>query len=132
MPEDHPYHCQGDDWRADGARKVLPILVRQAKAQQPITYGGIGAETGLHPHRHLNHVLGFIGEDLQAVSEALGYEVPPLMPLAVQKSTGLPGGGLYETFSGYLGRYVPDLDGFHEDTNSGERARLQATLPSPG
>lgn len=125
MTEHHVYRCQGDDWRAEGARKVLPILVRQAKAQQPITYGEIGLETGLDPHMQLNHVLGFIGEDLQAAGQVLGFNVPPLMPLAVSKSTELPGNGLYNTFSGYLGQYVPDLEGFQNDTNAGKRARLK-------
>jgi hypothetical protein len=82
------------------ARKVFPVLVGQAKANgQPITYSDLAEEVSSH-HRPMNDVLGKIGHAIDLLNkEKGGKEIPPIQGLAVNKKTGLPGGG----FDGWYG-----------------------------
>ena len=68
------------------ARAAWPFLVKQAKLQQYITYGGIANQIGLH-HRAVRHFLGIIQEHCAA------NNLPPLQVLVANKRTGLPGCG---------------------------------------
>lgn len=75
------------------ARVMLPILVRQANANQEITYGNLGKELDLH-HRVLRHSLDCIGNTLLELSERWGEDIPPIQGIVVNQQTGLPGDGV--------------------------------------
>lgn len=72
------------------ARKALPILVRQAKAGQPITYTDLAAELEMPNPRNLNYVLGAIGNSLSKLNK----EIPVINAIVIKKDTGLPGKGI--------------------------------------
>ena len=72
------------------ARQALPILVRQAKAEQPIFYSDLAEELNMPNPRNLNYVLGYIGEALQKLAKKWGVIVPPIQSLVVNKYTGVP------------------------------------------
>lgn len=76
------------------ARRALPILVRQARAHQPILYSEISAELGMSNPRTMNWPLGAIGNELLALGERWRTDIPPIQALVVNKSHGLPGEGL--------------------------------------
>ena len=78
------------------AREALPLLVRQAKAEQPIYYSDLSDELNMPNPRNLNYVLGFIGETLQKLSKKWNADVPPIQSLVVNKATGIPGEGFWE------------------------------------
>ena len=71
---------------------LLPILVRQARASQEITYGHLGAELEIH-HRALRRSLGAIGKTLIRLAKEWEEEIPQIQSLVVNKNTGLPGEG---------------------------------------
>jgi hypothetical protein len=77
------------------ARQALPILVRQAKAEQPIYYSALAEELDMPNPRNLNYVLGFIGEALQKLSKKWDTDIPPIQSLVVNKYTGIPGEGFW-------------------------------------
>ncbi len=54
----------GDKLYQKRARLTLPLLVRQAKAEEPITYENLASELGMPNPRNLNYVLGSIGKAL--------------------------------------------------------------------
>jgi hypothetical protein len=76
----------GNELRQQRARAILPILVRQALAGQPITYGDLTSElpdelsTG---HRNLGGSLGLIGVTLNALSEQWREEIPHIQTIVV-------------------------------------------------
>lgn len=76
------------------ARRALPLLVRQAKAEQPITYGDLAEELGMPNPRNLNYPLGTIGNALYMLSGEWGVEVPPIQAVVMNKGTGMPGTGV--------------------------------------
>lgn len=84
----------GDKLFQQRARAALPLLVRQARAGTPITYGDLAAELGMPNARNLNHVLGSIGKSLELLSKAWKEKVPPIQCLVVNGATGLPGEGI--------------------------------------
>jgi len=84
----------GDKLYQKRARNALPILVRQAKAEQPITYGDLAEELGMSNPRTLNFPLGTIGNALLALSDEWGVEIPPLQALVMNRGTRLPGSGI--------------------------------------
>lgn len=94
----------GDSLYQQRARLALPILVRQAYAAEPITYGDLASELGMPNPRNLNYVLGSIGQSMIAIGKKWKSEVPPIQCLVVNKSTGLPGEGISEFF-GSLAEY---------------------------
>lgn len=82
----------GDKQHEQRARIILPLLVRQAQAQQPITYDGLSQETGIH-RRAFRHPLGTVAEALQELSVSWGEPVPALTSMVIYKDTGRPGPG---------------------------------------
>lgn len=81
------------------ARQCLPILIRQAKANQPITYNALAKELGMPFALNLNFVLGSIGKTLLQLSKEWGHEIPAIQTLVVEKGMGLPGKGLWSLLS---------------------------------
>lgn len=76
--------------------ELLPILIRQARLERPITYGDVARELGVH-HRAVHHIAGYIGYTLSAVADRRGWirrRPPPLHALIVNDVTGLPGRGI--------------------------------------
>lgn len=80
------------------ARVVLPILVRQAEARQPVFYEALAQEVGMPNPRNLNYVLGCIGRTLNELAKEWEDHVPPIEALVVNQQTRLPGPG----FDGFL------------------------------
>ncbi len=76
------------------ARQILPILVRQAKATQTITYTDLANEVGMPNARNLNYPLGNIGGALIKLGEQWGEKIPPIQTLVINKATGSPGVGI--------------------------------------
>lgn len=76
--------------------QLLPILIRQARLERPITYGDVAKELGFH-HRGTHHVAGHIGHTLNAIASTRGWKSrppPPLQALVVNDITRLPGSGI--------------------------------------
>jgi len=88
----------GEELYQRRARQVLPILVRQAQAEQPIRYEHLAEEVGMPNPRNLNYPLGCIGRALNDLSVEWGEEIPHIQILAVNKATDTPGPG----FDGFL------------------------------
>ena len=88
----------GDELYQIRARKILPILVRQAKAEQPIFYFDLAREVEMH-HRTLNYPLGLIGDALMGVNEEGKFDVPPIQALVVNQKTAMPGEGFKKFLS---------------------------------
>lgn len=84
----------GDKLYQVRARQVLPLLVRQAKAQNTITYLELANEVGMPNARNLNYVLGSIGRTLQNLSKHWKEIVPPIQCVVVNKQTNFPGNGV--------------------------------------
>ncbi|WP_224717645.1 hypothetical protein [Pectobacterium versatile] len=76
------------------ARYALPILVRQAKSGNIITYSDLAEELKMPNPRNLNYVLGCIGTTLENISEEWKIDIPPIQCLVVNKNTGIPGEGI--------------------------------------
>lgn len=88
----------GDKLYQQRARVVLPILVRQAKAGQPIYYEDLANEVGMPNPRNLNYPLGCIGDALNDLSDEWDDEIPHIQALVKNQHTDLPGPG----FDGFL------------------------------
>ena len=73
------------------ARQAFPILVRQARANQPMRYEDMALELGMPNPRNLNYVLGTIGNALKDLSRQWNIQIPPIEYLVVNKKTGIPG-----------------------------------------
>jgi len=76
------------------ARQVLPILVRQAYANQTIYYSDLAKELGITNARNLNFVLGSVGKTLVLLSKKMKEDIPPIQCVVVNKATGIPGVGI--------------------------------------
>ena len=85
---------QGDKLYQKRARKALPILVRQALANQPIYYSDLAQELNMPNPRNLNYILGSIGQTLQEISKEWEEDIPPINCLVINKTKGLPGDGI--------------------------------------
>lgn len=83
-------HLWGNSITERQARLILPILVRQALAGQPVTYGQIADELGMG-HPYLGNHLGIIVDALNGLSRQWGAEIPPIQALVLNKETRLPG-----------------------------------------
>lgn len=83
----------GDVVSAALARRILPVLVRQAGGESVITYGRLAAELGRH-HRGMNHALGRVGTAVQLLSRSWREVVPPLESLVVSGGDKLPRNGV--------------------------------------
>lgn len=84
----------GDKLYHERARQALPLLVRQAHAQQKIYYSSLAEELGMPNPRNLNYVLGSIGQALIRLAEDWGEEVPAIQCLVVNQANQLPGEGI--------------------------------------
>ena len=81
-----PDHCK--------ARKVLPILVRQAKARRGIYYDSLGRELGIY-RRHFSNSLDIIADTIdQMNARSSEKQIPYINSLVIEKETGLPAGGI--------------------------------------
>ena len=89
-------HIHGDELYHERARAALPLLVRQAKAGEPITYGSLPKELGMPNARNLNRPLGSIGTSLKQLSKEWNRPIPQIQALVVNKNTRLPGPGIDE------------------------------------
>jgi hypothetical protein len=89
----------GDELYQLRARKVLPLLVRQAFAQSPIKYGELANEAGMPNPRNLNYVLGSVGVTLTGLGRRWGTKIPPIQSLVVNQGSGLPGKGFFDGFT---------------------------------
>lgn len=81
---------------ADRMPTLIPLLIRQAMLETPITYGDVADEMGIH-HRGVDRIAGYIGYTLDAVGSVRGWKKrppPPLHSLIVNDVTGLPGRGI--------------------------------------
>lgn len=76
------------------ARRAVPLLVRQAKAEKPIYYSDLAEELDMPNPRNLNYPLGAIGNELLSLGKGWGEEVPPLQALVINKESDLPGDGI--------------------------------------
>ena len=115
-PAKKAFHMQGDKPYQKYARAALPLLVRQAKARKPITYGSLAKELGMPNPRHLNYPLGSIGTSLQRLGGEWKQPIPQIQTLVVNKNTRLPGSGIDEF-----------MDGFADLSPKQQRERVKAT-----
>jgi hypothetical protein len=76
------------------ARQALPLLVRQAKAGNPIIYSDLADELSMPNPRNLDRVLGEIGNNLRDLAKQWGVPIPPIQFLVHQKGTRVPGPGV--------------------------------------
>ncbi len=86
-----------DTKTSNWALKVLPVLVRQARSQRPITYKAVAAEVGMNHHRPVQRAAGHIAYALGEIGTLRGWRKrppPQLQSLIVNKDTGLPGHGV--------------------------------------
>lgn len=118
-PESAKY-ISGDKLYQERARKALPLLVRQTQIRRETTYSVLAHQLGMPNPRNLNYVLGYIGEALQSLSTEWDKDIPPIQCLVVNKSTGLPGEGIWW--------FVTSEDDFHSLSRGGQRAVLRAEL----
>lgn len=81
------------------AREALPILVRQALANTPITYQDLANELAMPNPRNLNYVLGSVGVSIWNLAQECRKDIPAIQCLVVNKSTGLPGEGFVSFLS---------------------------------
>lgn len=85
----------GEEFTARMARAALPVLVRQARAAQTVSYKDLARELGIPFQLNLNTVLGLVGRALKAIEEGEHIHVPPIQALVVQHGDdGLPGDGI--------------------------------------
>lgn len=88
----------GEKLYQERARKILPILVRQAASKRPLSYESLADELSMTNPRVLNYPLGCVGRALIELAENWDDEIPHIQSLVVNKQTGLPGPG----FDGFL------------------------------
>ncbi len=84
----------GDKLYQQRARAALPLLVRQAKAQQTIYYSDLAEELGIPNPRNLNYVLGSVGVTLIQLGKEWNEDIPPIQCLVVNRADELPGEGV--------------------------------------
>lgn len=75
------------------AQAAWPILIRTARRRTRISYSELCGAIGLHP-RAASYLLNVIHQ------YCLIYELPPLVALAVSKSSKIPGAGYTVTSRG--------------------------------
>lgn len=76
------------------ARIVLPVLVRQAQARQPIFYGDLARETDIPNPRNLDYPLGCIGYTLNELAKQWNAEIPHIQAIVKNQNSNLPGPGI--------------------------------------
>ena len=111
---------EGEKLYEQRARAALPILVRQAKASEPIYYSNLASELGIPNPRNLNFVLGLIGNNLRRLGEQWGTRVPQLQAIVRNKTTDMPGEGFAE--------FAPDPRLFRRATRPQRKRIVEAML----
>ncbi|MGD0326038.1 MAG: hypothetical protein ABSD45_20125 [Terriglobia bacterium] len=76
------------------AKQALPLLVGRAKAGRTVTYGQLARELKMPHPLNLNHVLGAVGRELQALGRKWKENVPPIECLVISKANKTPGRGI--------------------------------------
>jgi hypothetical protein len=84
--------------------KILPILVKQAKDKEKITYGELALQSGLSHHRPIPRALGFIRDKI-----CIPNKFPALNAIVVSQKVGMPGEA-----------YLSDKSGYDEDFSESE------------
>lgn len=97
-------------------RRILPILVRQARCRETIQYGQLAEELDYGSALSLRHPLGAIGNSLLDLAGKWVREIPPLQGIVVNKSTSLPGAGFWE--------FSPDPAAFRKASKQGRKRIL--------
>jgi len=86
---------EGDKLFIQRAKQVLPILVRQARAEKTIYYSDLAEEVRMPNPRNLNYPLGAIGNALVALAKRTKTKkIPVINCLVVNKTDNLPGEGI--------------------------------------
>jgi len=111
---------QGEKLYQERARRAMPILVRQALANQPIFYSDLANELEMPNPRNLNYVLGSIGQTLQEISAEWKDKIPPINCLVINKNTGLPGEGIIW--------FIADKNSFGKLPRKQQRSRIDSEL----
>lgn len=94
----------GDKFAAEMARFALPILVRQARSGQSMTYSALAAELSIPFDLSTKFPLEAIGKALEQLSKLQsGKPIPPLQYLVVKAGTDVPGDGFNAYHPGYSG-----------------------------
>ena len=78
------------------AKLVFPILVRQARAENPIFYSDLAKEIGMPNARNLNYVLGAVGNWIKDLAKETDKKIPLINFIVINKSEGIPGSGVEE------------------------------------
>lgn len=110
----------GDKLYQQRARAALPILVRQAKAAQTVTYGELADELSMPNPRNLDYVLGAVGNSLLALGTLWGRQVPPIEALVLNKDSKVPGKG--------VAWFTPDADQYRAATLQQKRQIVAVML----
>lgn len=76
-----PYHQE--------ALAALPLLLRQAEADEPIKYGSLAVELGMPNARNLNYPLGSIGTTLQQLGGRRTSARSPASAIAAKAQSAL-------------------------------------------
>ena len=91
MTTEYTINGEGED--CEKARRVLPILVRQAQAGWPTTYSDLERETGIAAWRGFDEPLGIIGEILEEL-RSVWQDIPEINVIVHLKGQGIPGTGI--------------------------------------
>ena len=110
----------GDKLYQVRARAALPLLVRQAKAEQPTIYSDLAEELAMPNPRNLDYPLGTIGNALRELSALWNCEVPPIQALVINKKTQLPGEG--------IAWFAPDAHNFRAASTKQKREIINTML----
>lgn len=91
----HSDLLEGEKLYQKRARQALPLLVRQAKSQEPLYYSELAKEMDMPNARNLNYILGYIGRALlELAKREKTKDIPAINCLVVSKSSNLPGEGI--------------------------------------
>ena len=107
-----PYHA--------AARLTLPVLVRQARASEPIQYSAVAAEVGVSSPRNMGYPLGSIGQTLLELGRRWRQTIPPIQAIVVNKADGIPGVG--------VAHFTPDAKIFTSATRQEKRRIVREIL----
>ncbi len=112
--------AQGAKTYQQRARAALPILVRQARAQQTMYYSDLAHEMEISNPRTLNYPLGAIGHALVDLGKQWGRRIPPIQALVINKSSRSPGDG--------FAPFAPDAKTFKRLTRRARRLIVDKML----
>jgi hypothetical protein len=110
----------GDKLYQIRARAALPLLVRQAKVEQPITYSNLARELDMPNPRNLNYVLRAIGRARAGLSKEWHTGIPLIQCIVVNKKTEMPGEGCF--------RWLMDKATFKRSSSRDKRRVLRQVL----